>query len=440
MPRSRPLTLLLASAFAIVSADVADDRDARLLALPEPGRLAASPVAFYRAALPVFLADWGDRATGLSRSRFDDAPTFGVGDPHVENFGTLLGRDGEVSFEPDDLDCAGEVPYLWDLRRLTVGLCVAAAHSNARSSSARRAAANDARELARVAARAYADGIAGAAAPPNGAAVDDLLTKARRAAARRGELDELTVLDGGVRRMRRGAVDRDDPGRRNEDVSPPVREATAELMTSYRASLVDPPDERSFTVLDVARALGRGAMSLGRVRLLVLLRGATDDPGDDVIVEVKELVDPPTPGPHADPVARVNAARGRLWSRADADPYWGAARWRGCPVQVRAETDAARGLRVSRLQGPLGTTAALRALALALGARLAAVHRRTLTVSVARAIAADREGFADEQADAAVRYAELVTRDWRRLQRLVRRRSQPAPAVAPTGPCTWLTR
>ncbi len=419
--------MLLTAALAVVTADVGDDRDARLLSLVDgvdPSRVTASPFNFYRAALPIFLSDWLDPGTGLARSRFDDrhARPFSVGDPHVENFGTLVGRDGRVTFEANDLDCAGPASYLWDLRRLSVGLCLAAPRNG--------------RELARAAALAYADGLAGAPPPNNGAVVDELLTRTQRAVRRREELDDFTVLDGSARRFRRGSIDRNDPGKRLEDVGAPVRDATAELMTSYRATLVEPRDEAFFAVLDVVRALGRGTASLGRVRLLLLLRGPTDDPGDDVIVELKELVDAPMPQPQPDPVARVIAARRALWTHADADPLWGATTWRGCPVQVRAEVDASRGLRVTKLRGPLGEPAALRDLARTLGARLAAIHRR----SFAGAVTADRDAFADEQADVAIRYAERVTGDWQRLRRLVRRRPRSAPAVDSAGPCAWLAR
>ena len=103
----------------------ADDALARSRPALLAGRyalMASSPVSFYRGALALFLRDWRDGAMELSRSRFalDDPMPLGVGDPHVENFGTLQGPDGRLTLEPNDLDGADRVPYLWDLRRLTV--------------------------------------------------------------------------------------------------------------------------------------------------------------------------------------------------------------------------------------------------------------------------------------------------------------------------------
>lgn len=390
--------------------------------------MASSPVSFYRATLSLFRRDWIHNTAGLSRSRFSVASPMplGVGDPHVENFGTLLGRDGRVTFEPDDLDAAARLPYLWDLRRLTVGLCVAARDSNPNSQSARRAAASAATAIARETARAYAEAICEGhreAAPPEGAIVEDLTRRATDDATRREELDELTVISGDARRLKRGPVDPRDPSEQLLDASRAAIDALPELFERYRETLSAPPDARFFTPLDVARAIGRGAASRSTARLLVLLRGPSDAPEDDVVVEIKELPEAVTPDASidVDPVARVLAARGFLWSRPDADPYWGAASWRGCPVQLRTETSAAKGIRVTRMRGRLGTPEALTELARTLARRLASIHLRSLPRPPPQAalIARDVAGFVDEQAQRSTRYTELVFEDWARFRRIV---------------------
>ncbi len=406
--------------------------------------MAASPVSFYRATLTLFRRDWIHDTAGLSRSRFavSQPMPLGVGDPHVENFGTLLGRDGRVTFEPDDLDAAARVPYLWDLRRLAVGLCVAARDSNHNSPSARRAAAAAASAIATAAARAYAEAICAAqpAAPvADGAIVDDLTRRATGDAASRDELIELTVISDGLRRLKRGAVDPEDPSKLLLDASPAALDALPALFDQYRETLRDPPERRFFTPLDAARAVGRGASSLSTARLLVLLRGPSDAPDDDVILEVKELAEAVTPDASVDvdPVARVLAAREALWSRPDADPLWGAATWRGCRLQLRTETSAAKGVRVTRMRGRLGTAEALTGLARALGRRLAAAHARSLPRPPPQAalIAGDLDGFVDEQARRSTRYADLVYEDWERFRRIAQRERPAAPqsraAIAP---------
>jgi uncharacterized protein (DUF2252 family) len=410
--------------------------------------MAGSAVSFYRGSIGLFRRDWIADAGGLARSRFAaGAPRpFGVGDPHVENFGTLVGRDGALSLEPDDLDGAERVPLLWDVRRLAVGLVLVARAANPHDPVARRASAAAARDVAREAARAYAAALGDPppAPPEHGALLDDLLARARRAQAARSELAELTVLTPDGRRLRRGGLSRENPARRLEDLDPGARATLPAALADYRATLADPPPEAFFTVLDAARQFGRGAGSYARLRVLVLVRGPTDAPDDDVIVEVKPSGEAIAPGGNArDALSRVLAARGALWRRPDADWLWGGATWAGCPVLVRAEAGGARSFGVSRMTGDRGTPAALRELARLLGAELGRIHRRTLPATVRSAIAGGAGAFADEQADAAVRYAGVVTEEWRRFQRLRRERGATLGLTGDggaLGPCELLDR
>jgi hypothetical protein len=77
--------------------------------------------------------------------------------------------------------------------------------------------------------------------------------------------------------------------------------------------------------------------------------------------------------------------------------------------------------------GPRGTPAALRELGSVLGGILGRVHASgPEATSLARAVyarmAVDPEGFLDEQADAAIAYAELTLTDHARFLRALRRR------------------
>ncbi|MFO0607865.1 MAG: DUF2252 family protein [Polyangiales bacterium] len=368
-------------------------------------QMAASPMAFYRATIELQRRDWEDASTGLARTRFPLASlrAYGVGDAHVENFGTLLGRDGRVTLEVDDLDAAGPVAPLWDLRRLVVSLCLAARAAGLPAAAWR--------DVVRDASLAYAAALTGAEADASAPLLDDLLRRAARDAAARDELRELTVVGPEGRRLRRGLVD----DVRLDDVSSEALRELPALVARYRETLTSPPEPGVFTVLDAARSLGRGGATQGRGRLLLLLRGAGDGPDDDVIVEAKAL-----DGAAETEVARVLGARAALWTRPDADPYWGAAAWGRCPVQLRAETAAAKGVRVSRMRGAFAAPEAMRALGRALGGRLGAIHRRTLAGAreALDAVAADPGGFADEQAAAALRYADQVVDDHARFRGL----------------------
>ncbi len=154
------------SAFARADEALARTRPALLAG--RYAKMAASPVSFYWGRVALFLADWRDPSAGLSGSSFvGDLPLpFGVGDPHVENFGTLVGPSGAVTLEPNDLDGADRVPFLWDLRRLTVGLCVAARASNPDDPAARRALADASGVVVRAAVTSYVDGLRPEALPP----------------------------------------------------------------------------------------------------------------------------------------------------------------------------------------------------------------------------------------------------------------------------------
>lgn len=439
---------------ALVGADLAVIRARPALASGRYARMASAPYDFYRGALAVFLRDWRDGAMSLSRSRFalDWPQPLGVGDPHPENFGTLLGADGTLRLEVNDLDGADRVPYLWDLRRLTVGLCLAARLANEGAPAAQERTREASAEIARLAAEAYAAAIAaiarGAEPPPvldggDSALLEDLFRRARRDADRRAELSALTVLRDGRRALRRGAPDADDPDNVLVDLPVDARPSLDLAIQNARGSLVAPPAPGFFTVLDAARELGSGVASWPRVRVLVLVRGPTDAADDDVVLEVKEEGDPISPGSLAPGVwwrsvsQRILAARG-LWSREAADPLWGAGTWVGVPVQVRAEREAHKTVRVDRMVDAEGTVDSLRALARTLGTYLARAHTRPLpdggrvTHAIASVIARDPEGFAREQAEVSAAYATQVVADWSHLRRALATRG-PTLGVPPSA-------
>jgi uncharacterized protein (DUF2252 family) len=428
---------------AIVSALTAADqpllRARGALATGRYARMAAAPYDFYRGAVALFLRDWRDGTMSLSRTRFglDWPQPFGLGDPHPENFGTLLGADGALRLEANDLDAADRVPYLWDLRRLTVGLCLAARLAHPADADARARTVAAAPELARRAAESYATAIAEAAqgrAPApvtdgrGSALLDDLFRRARRDAERRAELAAITELRDGRRSLRRGATDAENP--QNVLVALPeiARSEIPSALQRYRESLTSAPEPRFFDVLDAARELGSGVASWPRVRVLALVRGPSDAPDDDVVLELKEEADPIVPGAFPPAVwwdsvtQRILAARG-LWSRPAADPLWGAGAWLGFAVQVRSEREAHKTVRVDRMTGAQGDVASLTALAVTLGAYLAGAHAARLpdgssaATAIAGVIARDPAGFAREQAEVSDVYARRTLDDWQIFRR-----------------------
>lgn len=403
----------------------------------------------------MFRHDVADAALGRSEFALDAPLVHALGDPHVENFGVLQAADGTLAIEPNDFDAADLGPYLLDVRRLGASLVLAATLANAQNESARAAAASIRREVAFDMARAYVEGLEGslrgdAANDLSGGAIAaDLLARATKDAASRDELTELTVLEGTQRTLKRGVVS---PGDADElvDVPPWLSRELPALLLRLRSTLVSPPDASFFQVLDAARRYGSGVASLPRVRLLVLLRGASDAPPDDVLVELKEIFESTT-GAVVPPARRFGSVANRIvessraaWRRPDADPLWTAGEALGFTWQMRTESEAHKNLRVARLEGALGTPEALRALARLQGGLLARVHAAPTREEVApasrlRAHLAGREAaFAEEQASVSVLFAERALEDATRLAGIIESKGpllgaivEPTRVVAP---------
>jgi uncharacterized protein (DUF2252 family) len=442
----------------LVAADQTLLRSRPALVAGKYARMARGLYDFFRGGLPVWAHDWRHDAAG-GPSRFDVPGLLvpGLGDPHLENFGLLLAGDDTLALEPVDFDAADRYPYLWEVRRLLTSLVLACRLSNAEDPAARAAAAAAARETARAGAAAYAATVRALAAgaprerfdEAGGRPVlEDLFRRGREDAASREELEQLTVVEAGRRRLRRGTPDPAEPEWVLQELPRHARAALPEALEAYRRSLAAPPPPAELALLDAVRELGSGVASWSRVRLLVLVRGPTDDPADDAILELKELFDSGAAGwlpPgvwHEDLPGRLIEMSRAMWSRPDADPRWSAGSWLGAAVQLRTECEANKTLRLRRLEGSRGTPEALRGLAEALGALLARVHAapgvggRTAVARIAAAVARDETGFADEQAAAATALADRVAADWE-LFRDALRSSGPTLGFRTSDPPTW---
>ena len=173
-----------------------------------------------RGSLALYRHDGRSGASLLSVSRFGlDVPLVpSVGDPHVENFGTLRASDGALAVEPNDFDAADRAPYLWDARRLVASMALSALGAltgNADSSAARVVTSASARDIARATAAGYRTAIepAAAGAPPvrattsQSALLVDAFSRSDRDQASRRELTDFTDVTGTLRRLKRGGVD-----------------------------------------------------------------------------------------------------------------------------------------------------------------------------------------------------------------------------------------
>ncbi len=396
--------------------------------------------SFFRGTFALYLHDAqnGQVADGPS-AYFAEAYPMSLGDAHPENFGTLVSRDGVMALEPNDLDAADRYPYLWEVRRLGVGLCIAARVSNPSDEVARAAARAREREYAVALAAAYAaevirlngGGQRGRYVDPTGSVfLQDLFERALDDLGSREELDELTVVEEGTRKLRRGGIDPDDPGNVFTDLAEVARDALPATLDRYRTTLKAPPPRAFFRIKDAAREYGSGGASRPRVRIAVLVEGPTDDVADDVILELKEIGDTGA-RPVGRPTVSADDTEGRIllahetaWTSRDADPLWGMSDLLGLPVQIKLEAEAHKTIRVVRIEDDIGTPEAILELSAHLGGVLARVHAGSeddfpgTIAAIARAVETD--GFAEEQGDVAVAYADRVEADFARFQEAYR--------------------
>ena len=81
-------------------------------------RMAESPFAFYRGALPVMAYD-------LSLQPHTQLFTQLCGDAHVQNFGAFAAPNGQVIFDLNDFDETIRGPFEWDVKRMATSILLA---------------------------------------------------------------------------------------------------------------------------------------------------------------------------------------------------------------------------------------------------------------------------------------------------------------------------
>lgn len=393
--------------------------------------MSASLVAYLRGSIAVYSTDFFDGTLAQSEQASADELVLSVGDAHPENFGVLADRTGKLALEPNDLDGADALPFLYDLRRLLVGFMIAAGESNADDPGARLAARGARERIGGACIDGYLAGLdayAAGAAPERIVGSDatplaDLFARGAKDLKSRDELASLTVVGEHGRELIRGTIDPQDPEQKLLDVTEEVRVTLPAVIESYRRELVAAPAPEFFALKDVAREVGSGVASLPRVRLLVLVEGPSLANEDDVVLELKELGETANrggvlPGPFfGDPSERVRFMSRHVFAEEDSEPLWGTAAWLGFFVQLRKESEAHKTLRIARLTGDKGTPEAIAASCQVIGRLLARVHATPWSFADAPAhrildVIADRAAFRDEEIRVALGYALTVEHDY----------------------------
>lgn len=392
-----------------------------------------SPFRFLRGSEAWYVRDLRDPAQGWAASRFVDPTTAFIllqGDAHPENIRTY-GHTGDQRVELNDFDASGFGPFYWEVRRAAASLLVALHETPAPL------------EVGEAAVRAlvssYVEVFDNRVEPKSlgpadvGVVLQARLAKAAEDGAAREELDDFTVMDGDVRRLKRGPTDPDDPREALLDVSDTVSSALPAAIAEYRSTLLSPdvPDG-FFAIKDVARRCGQGVGSLTSVRLYLLVEGPTTDPADDVILQLKEAGDAsidrglPLDEPAPDAAQRVVQRARMLQSRPDSDPWLGSSVLLGLPVVVSSVSAYGKSVRVAKdLVKAAGSPDSIVEFASDMGTVLAFAHARGSTFAGAPSgplIAAVLQGrsaaFVDETTTFAVRYAAVVEADHGRFTAL----------------------
>jgi uncharacterized protein (DUF2252 family) len=273
---------------------------------------------YLRATAGVFLRDVSRAGTARAETTFLTDPgateMLIVGDPHPENIGTFF-PDPALLLEPNDFDGAGFGPYLFDLRRLILGL----------SATADASGCDCVPEMAQAAATAYLLELEEPTAPsslvgPLDAITQRLVDDVVEEGMSQERLLEYTELTATGRRFRPMLTLDEGDG-----VLPLEGEEAAQLDRLLAGWTRAPAGLRVF---DRARRFGGGVASLPAVRYVVVFDAGDDGPDDDRMISVREVVDPPNipgifvgaPARFDDAAHRVDAVAAQLWSHPEADP------------------------------------------------------------------------------------------------------------------------
>ncbi len=367
------------------------------------------------------LTELGDRTS----TSFGDAASSRVllvGDPHPENVGTFRAGDGTMIVDWNDLDAAGYGPFTADVRRLAVGLIIAADTTDETFAT----------ELATRALQGY---VAQLARPQMLIRIgmhpllDKELTKARGRGDDHFALDELAPSTAGSRYVAFGDLEPVAEDGVYEDTLVPVGAEAASWIDAAVAQWASGRGE-SATVKLRARRYGAGVASYAALRYNVVLEGPTTALDDDHVIELKEerdgLVLHGVPqlevGEWASPAARVVDAQRRLQSRRDADPRLGSADLGGLSLKVRDREAYQRGLDHLDLAALAAGSASKRVqlldLAELLGGLLASAHGNARTLDgqlgsavIAPVIAGREDAFVAELVNSARTEAAQVIVD-----------------------------
>jgi uncharacterized protein (DUF2252 family) len=360
-----------------------------------------------------------------------------MGDAHIENIGTYLDESGTLRAEYNDFDAAGFGAFWLEVWRLATSFVMLD------RGGLDAADPTTGRVWAGWVAEGYIDAVLAAdAGLPLPTVVDngrggrilaELFAKARKKGAERDELADETIVDGGSRKFRYAAYPERQP--KGADLLLVPTDGELALAERLHAELSASNPDRTGALLGVARRQGAGVASMPNLRFYLLLDSKTAERDDDLILEVKELLDRPLwidPRHGDDWVAseqgaRVVAAQLAMQGAPLTDGWLGSWRDGQMAFRLRTYTDYQAGLDHVDVQSAVQGAAALapdaERLARTAGQLLALSHMRaplrtggSSLATLQRALSGDRESFVAQVQEVASEMGLRTYNDFRRFR------------------------
>ena len=246
-------------------------------------KMARDPHAFYRGTACLFYNDVTTETDEWSRHGAERIWIHG--DLHVENFGTYLNSDGRLVFDINDFDEAYLGRFTWDLQRFAASLALVAWQKALPEDAIRKLIARYARSyLAQVNHYVASDSDDDFEITLDTAHGPVLIALEEARAMRRADLlDDVTVMEKGIRRFADDASTRRLP-----------RDERTEVVAAFRSYLDTIPQSKRFDrelfyeLRDVVGKSGFGIGSAGLPAYNVLLEGYSQALDNDVVLSMKQ--------------------------------------------------------------------------------------------------------------------------------------------------------
>jgi uncharacterized protein (DUF2252 family) len=243
-------------------------------------KMAREPHAFYRGTACLFFHDVTKEQDGWAAHGAEKIWIHG--DLHVENFGTYLNSDGRLV---NDFDEAYVGRFTWDLQRFAASLALVAWQKALPEDAIRKLIARYARSyLAQVNHYVASDSDDDFEITLDTAHGPVLIALEEARAMRRADLlDDMTVMQKGIRKFADDATTRRLP-----------REERAEVVAAFRAYLDTIPTSKRFDrelfyeLRDVVGKSGFGIGSAGLPAYNVLVEGYSQALDNDVVLSMKQ--------------------------------------------------------------------------------------------------------------------------------------------------------